>query len=643
MIASNGETPSAPTYSSPSDESTHGLYFWWQSIDVLLFEKATRVYNCRGEFVVDESPFEFTSNGGEDDSRLLLQSIISSIQSEDMRDIIAQRLNIPPNHISFLGFDGKAQKLDQPDEVNIDVTSQRTSRVAMVEADTNNPAFGAKTVEAVLDELLALNQLGGRINAADQRIKVANDQIQQYAQEVSVAQNEMIALRQKFDGIKTHLQAGGSLETSPAFADDAALLELVKKRIEAEAAYHSQAQVSVRGEQLVALKGQLDDVLQQIDSYLNDRRIGLESSYNEALANVTAIQANLKEQNDILNSATSEKAQLKEAIGNAKLRRQLGLFNGGSQSQSGVIVILDQGRPALWPSKPNPLLYGAIGLVLAGVLAPALMFLRHNLDQRVRSPQQIEWSVGVPCLAVLPKGRKTQEVETSQRLNEDTLSGLGYLRNQLLRGSLLGERNQIIAFTDLGDGPSQSGLVAQLGWLMAQAEKRTLLIDLDFQNPQLHKILQVPEGRGLSDWVSSEDAISNYISSSPTKNLGLIQLGKKPADLDLLFSRRSLAASISELTDYWAFIFIFAPSLLKVHHLLLAAPLDTPVVSLAHYNEASLSELREEVARCDSYHFRFAGVVLHHYPSRSIYRDKARIGAHQYVFERRNRSPAVPA
>jgi capsular polysaccharide biosynthesis protein/Mrp family chromosome partitioning ATPase len=613
-------------------------------LDFLVFKLSTRVYASKGTFVVDQSPFQFTGTGSggtgtEDDSRLLLQSIISGIQSEDMREIIADRLNVAPRNISFLGFDTKIQSLSEPDTVNIDASSERTSRVAIIEADASDPEFAAKAANAVLDELSGLNRLAGRIDSMNEQIKVVQDKVDAYATSESGFEADRVALEQKMLGLKQHLAAGGSLSSSPAFSDDPGLLELIKKKIDADSAYHAQAQVSVRGEQLTALEGQEDSVNDQIDAYLADRKIGLDSAYQEATQKVAALQASVKAQTDLLTDLGNQKATLIKAIGDFKLRRKLGIFDDNSPDQeAGVIVVLDRAHAPLKPSKPNVLLDAAIGIFLCVVLAPPLMFLRHSLDQRIRSPLQIEWSAGVHCLAVLAQSSHKAEIKANpDQLEKEAYAGLTFLRNQLLRESVIGAQNQIIAFTDVGR--SQAGeWVARLGWLMAQADKPTLLVDLDLQRPTLSQALNIPPGPGLYEWVKSSEPLSHFVSKTKVSNLGLIQPGAHSADLDTFLSRRPLAPHLTELAKDWPFIFIYAPSLVRAPNLLLAAPHDCPVVSLVHFNKSTMTELQEEISQCDSYHFRFAGVVLHHYPLKGSHRNKSRIGSHHYIYELKNRA-----
>jgi Mrp family chromosome partitioning ATPase len=609
-----------------------------------LYSTATRVYISQATFIVDQSPFQFSGNPDDasnaDDSRLLLESIISSIQSEDMREIIAQRLNVPKTSVSFIGFDAKLQSLSTPDTVNIDASTEKASRVATIKAESSDPKFASLAANAVIDELSGLNRLAGRIDNLNEEIKVVQAKIEHSADKISASEADRVVLQQKILGLKAHSAAGGSLASDPAFADDEGLLELIKKKIDADAAYHAQAQVSVRGEQLEALEGQENSVNEQIDSYLHDREIGLASANHEAEQNVQVLQTALKDQTDLLSKLSSQKATLIEAIGDFKLRRSLGLFaDNGTESEAGVIVTLDRAHPASRPSRPNSLLYSAIAIFLCGILASSLMFLRHNLDQRIRSPLQFEWAAGVHCLAVLAQGTRRPDGEVGNSENEP-FSGLTYLRNQLLRQNAISGKGQIIAFTEIGPSHA-SEWVARLASLMAQSDRPTLLIDLDFQRPTLSKALSLSEGPGLYDWVKSLDPLATFISKSKVRNLGLIQAGTRSPDLDTFLARRPLAPHLVELQKDWPFIFIYGPSLVRSPSLLLAAPHDCTVIGLVQYNKSNLTDLREEISQCDSYHLRFAGVVLHHFPLKGGYRNSSRIGSHRYIYELKNKAAAT--
>ena len=628
-----------PTDSRP--EPAYGdLWYWWRNLSYMLREQflvgiavalaigvidaglyisAPRIYKSQASFVVDQSPFQFAINQNDaEGSRLLLESITSSITSFDMEEVIAQRLGVPSKNVCILGLGPKALSLKDPTEVNISVLAGRGGRVASIEASSSDPKFASDAANAVLDEILGLNRLGGRLNEVNQQIQTAQAEVTQYAQNVIAADAARSQLEQDTLGIERRIKAGGSLESAPAFVRDEGLLELQKKRIDADAAYYAQTQISVQGQQLQALKGAKSSVDLQIRDYLDNKAIGVRSAFDDATARLASANADLKKEEDVLNELQREKTEFSNAVGDFKLRRQLGLFNSNATAtEADVIVVFDRARPAWKPASPDPISYTVAGLVLAFFLCPGFMFLRHNIDRTIKYPQQIELASGVPCLAVMPEPAGDQRYPDETYLPErDIVSGLSYLRNQLLRSTAMGHANRIVSFMGLGTSEASSDWVAKLGWLLASSGKSTLLVDLDFDNPRLEKLLHLPRGRGLSEWAVSDEPLSNFIQKSEVPQLSLLQPGKDLPDRDVQLSRRPLASELTKLQATWDYILIYAPSLLENPHLLLAAPADTPIISLVEYGNATLDDLDEAIARCESCHFLFAGVVLYHFPIR---------------------------
>jgi capsular polysaccharide biosynthesis protein len=628
-----------PKLNEPRYESAYGdVWYWWRNTQyavreqmragllvlaaivvvlVLLYATANRVYKSEATFVVDQSPFQFGVNQNDaEGSHILLQSIISSVSSFDMRDVIAQRLNVPPENVCIVGLGPKKLGLQHSDQVNIAVDSEKGSRVATIEATSSNPQFAASAANAMLDEMLSLNRLGGRMADVNQQIIALQAEISQYAQNVSTADANRAQLEEDVLGIDQHLKSGGSLETAPAFVQDESLVDMQKKRIDASSAYSAQTQVSVQGSQLRALAGAKENVDSQIDAYLHNKSIGVRSAYNGAVARVAMLKSDVKQQMLALADLQREKARLSNAVGDFKLRRDLGLFDSDDKaSEAGVIVVLDRARAAWKPSSPLLPMYITAGLGLAFLLCPVVMLARHNLDRKIKYPQQIELAAGVPCLAVIAEPGNTLP---SFKLGRDTVSGLAYLRNRLLRGDPMGYDNHIISFMDLGASHASTVSVAQLGWLLASAGRSTLLVDLDFKRPKLASLFATSKEHGLSEWVSSNAPLSSFIQKTEVPELGLLQPGSKLQDLDLQLSRRQLSNELQNLRSQWDYILVYAPSLLKNPHLLLAAPSNSPVIALTKFDESPLDDLNEAVALAESFHLRFAGVILHHFPLRKL-------------------------
>jgi capsular polysaccharide biosynthesis protein len=656
MIAMPPNTQIAKVNESKYDAGYGDLWYWWRNVrylmreqmlaglvvlvvimaaDAVLYHTATRVYKSSAAFVVDQSPFQFAMNPNDaEGGQLLVESIFSSITSFDMREVIAQRLHVAPEKVCIVGLGPRKLSLRSPDEVNITVESVKGSRVATIETSASNAEFAAQAANAVLDEILALNRLGGRLADLNQRIQAEQTEVNQYAQNVTTADATRAQLEQQVLGIDRHEKMGGTLETAPGFADDQAWNDLQKKRIDADSAYSAQLQVSSQGPQLRALAGAKENVDAQIEAYLRNKAVGMRSAYTDAQARVATLKADLQQQMTTLTALQREKTQLANAVGDFKLRRQLGLFDpNANASESGIIVVFDRARAAWKPSSPLGVMYLTAGIGLALFLCPAVMVVRHNMDRAIKYPQQIELASGVPCLAVIPVPDRSSQAKRAYMIDKDTVSGLSFLRNRLLRGDSLGYDNHIVSFMDLGASRPSANSVAQLGWLLATSGKRTLLVDLDCRNPRLATALSAPDGHGLSEWVSSDEPLANFIQKTEVPEMGLLQPGKNISDLDARLARRHLSQELEKLRSSWNYILIYAPSLLENPHLLLAAPGDSPVISLVEYGKATVDDLNEAVTLAESFQLRFAGVILHHFPARKSKGAHSLfgLGPHRYV------------
>jgi len=74
-----------------------------------------------------------------------------------------------------------------------------------------------------------------------------------------------------------------------------------------------------------------------------------------------------------------------------------------SQTQQANVNVLSPASPPMLPSSPKLLLNTLVAIVLGGLLAVGTAMVRELLDRRVRGPQDLVESLGLPMLGVMPK------------------------------------------------------------------------------------------------------------------------------------------------------------------------------------------------------------------------------------------------
>jgi receptor protein-tyrosine kinase len=111
------------------------------------------------------------------------------------------------------------------------------------------------------------------------------------------------------------------------------------------------------------------------------------------------------------------------------------------------------------------------------------------------------------------------------------------LRTNLLYG-FIDDPPRAIVITSPGSGQGKSTTCANLGIVLAQAGKNTLIADCDMRRPAMHKIFGLHNERGLVD-ILSEELNLDEVWQAPLENLKVVTAGLIPFNpTEVLGSRR---------------------------------------------------------------------------------------------------------
>jgi capsular exopolysaccharide synthesis family protein len=111
------------------------------------------------------------------------------------------------------------------------------------------------------------------------------------------------------------------------------------------------------------------------------------------------------------------------------------------------------------------------------------------------------------------------------------------LRTNVLYG-FIDDPPRTIVLSSPGSGEGKSITCANLGLVLAQAGKNTLIVDCDMRKPAMHKIFGLHNTKGLTD-ILSEELKLDEVWQEPLENLKVITVGIVPFNpAELLGSRR---------------------------------------------------------------------------------------------------------
>ncbi len=234
---------------------------------------------------------------------------------------------------------------------------------------------------------------------------------------------------------------------------------------------------------------------------------------------------------------------------------------------------------------PNQKFVLTIAVLFGLILAALTVIVREFFDATVKDSADIERDLALPVLAnipVLPSGGSPLAISDHYDVIEaflELVTALRYSSDKPLR---------TIAVTSpsMGDGKSTIALntAKALGELTAvnldrlpahvtnNSEPRVLLVDADLRRPTVHRRLDLPNTRGLSDVLVGNTTIDAAIQRTTIPGLDVLTSGTpSPNPIKLLTSDR-FDALLVELATRYATVIFDAPAVTAV--------LDAAVIAL---------------------------------------------------------------
>lgn len=160
---------------------------------------------------------------------------------------------------------------------------------------------------------------------------------------------------------------------------------------------------------------------------------------------------------------------------------------------------------------------GAVLGLLLGILAGVLA---DEIDDRITSPRDIEVSLGVSVLGLIPRlPRDARAPARAPLVLTDDPSSLTFEVLRMLRAEVTGRlervrRGRVIAVAGPRYGEGKSTVAINLARVLAMEDRRVLLIDGDLRRPQLKALLARRRGMGLEEYLRGERNLPGCVQPS---------------------------------------------------------------------------------------------------------------------------------
>lgn len=310
-----------------------------------------------------------------------------------------------------------------------------------------------------------------------------------------------------------------------------------------------------------AIQGQQEGLLASIEEDLRATQQQIEAT-QERVAALTALDERTPAQDAELAALEGRLVTLRSTYAT--------LLSFASTNATNLLSVVEPAVPVEDPVAPRPMLNTLLAAVLGLLIAVAIAFVIDSLNDNIRDSDDVQAVVGLATLGTISRMR-----------NEESRAPLYQLASILYPRSGVSEAYRAlrtnVEFSSI-DAPVRTLLVtsalpregktvtaANLAVVFAQAGRRVILVDADLRQPGVHRIFDIPNDRGLTTLLRSDDVpLDAVVRGTEQAMLRLLPTGPLPPNPAELLGSQRMRAVVDRLVAAADLVIFDAPPLQAV-------------------------------------------------------------------------------
>lgn len=288
------------------------------------------------------------------------------------------------------------------------------------------------------------------------------------------------------------------------------------------------------------------------------------------------------------------------------------------QNTPNVVQVEKASAPG-FPVQPRPVSNILLGAAVALVLTGGIAFAIEYLDDTLKTPGDIANVLGLPVVGYIANESGMEKGDglpfVAQQPRSPVAESFRSLRTNLEFASV-DKSLKTILVTSPGPSEGKTTVATNLAVVMAQANKRVILLEGDLRRPRLHQALNMSNQVGLSEVFRGQLDIRDVARYSKVKDLAVITSGSLPPNPAELLGSAKMTRILSRLEESASLVVIDSPPFVVSDATVLAAKVDGVVLVIqpgrTHAEAARV--MLEQLNRAGA---RVIGVVLNRIPRKS--------------------------
>ena len=348
----------------------------------------------------------------------------------------------------------------------------------------------------------------------------------------------------------------------------------------------------------------------------------LRRSYNQQKGTTTQ---QTRDQIDLL--AMTQELETNKQYLNTLLQRQreIEVSSGGRANDVTIATYSRLPKQPIGPQRLRNILVAFLLSLGAGI---GLAFLLDFLDDTLKSVDDVDRFLHLPALALIPAssgrgrliaigGSSDPEVPTATTalaMVTDVRSPIAesyrHLRTSLLLSSA-GQPPKTILITSSQPTEGKTTTAVNTAFMLAQTGAEVLIIDCDLRRPRIHAHFEVPNSKGLTNWLSGESDLDNLLQTYEKQpNLKFLMSGPIPPNPAELLGSDEMRNLIRQLSEQFTHIIIDSPPAISFTDASILSTMVDGVVLVVHGGRSSRAVVRRAKQQLMDVGAHIFGVVV---------------------------------
>ncbi|KAF1086077.1 Tyrosine-protein kinase YwqD [Sporotomaculum syntrophicum] len=174
----------------------------------------------------------------------------------------------------------------------------------------------------------------------------------------------------------------------------------------------------------------------------------------------------------------------------------------------------------------------------------------------------------------------------------------------------LDEPYQIILVTSAGPGEGKTTVTSNLGVVMAQVNKKVLIIDCDLRRPSMHKVFGLNSSVGVTQALINDADPKVLAQKTQIPGLYVLTSGPIPPNPAELMGSQRMQALLSRAVEGYDFVLVDSPPVNMVTDAVLLSSMVSGVLMVVQSGDTRIDHAKEALNKLNKVDAKMVGVIL---------------------------------